>query len=308
VSTPENGQTSWLGNDPGPQTIKLAETPAPDSGEATQLITLPAGNETGVFVLQPGEEPPIAVPQAEGPVNTVAPEPYTGEEWTTDALRAELHRVNAAAGRQAAMFSRLRSWIFERMPDEVDPEHEEVDVVGILLRVFDPMLADPKGALAPAVRLVVDQLENLPAGDLQDMVDLATSVRVTLRHALISGPRPGGGPAPVYESDDLAMVRFDRDRFRSELDLSYQTMAQMYAAATGTSDGPQRGLVEDLDDVRMRREAAERGLRAALSHSCDGSPVLLVRGSPQHEQLKALIADTVKAMADAQKLAPGRPS
>jgi len=55
-----------------------------------------------------------------------------------------------------------------------------------------------------------------------------------------------------------AELRYERDEMRSSYEGACRTVADMHAAATGREGmGPVRGVVEDVEDVRMRAENAE---------------------------------------------------
>ena len=221
--------------------------------------------------------------------------------------------------REAAFHSnhvtRLTNFILQVFPDEITPEH--CDAVSIAIRLLQDWADHPGGRLEPVVRRAIADLDRMLAAPDGDLVrDEVLSVRVAMETSLTMPPRPGGGPEPVFESDDIAIVRFDRDRFRVELLGAGQTIAEMYAAATGRrGQGPKRGLVEDLADLRDRALAAERALTNALLHSCDGEITIPAEGTPAYDALVKLVSDQVVAIAEASRhvidvrpIAPAGPS
>lgn len=205
-----------------------------------------------------------------------------GGEWTPDdQARFDRERLD-----------RLSQFVLDTFPDEISPELGDVEVVAIAMRLLQRYADHPNGRLEPVVRMVVDQLEDLP-GDAQGLLDLATSVRVTLAGALTAAPRPGGGPEPVYETDDITLVRFDRDRFRVELEAACLQIAAMYIAGTGREGlGPVVGPVEDLADEHARRLTAERSLANVLA----GSSPVLTPGTLEYAQLHRIVQDMVRAL------------
>lgn len=59
--------------------------------------------------------------------------------------------------------------------------------------------------------------------------------------------------------DPLTEALFDAERYKQDHLGACRTVAAMHAAATGrTGEGPIRGVVEDVEDVRLRLEQAER--------------------------------------------------
>lgn len=60
-------------------------------------------------------------------------------------------------------------------------------------------------------------------------------------------------------SDPLAEALFDAERYKQDHLGACRTIAAMHAAATGrTGEGPIRGVVEDVEDVRLRLEQAKQ--------------------------------------------------
>jgi len=88
--------------------------------------------------------------------------------------------------------------------------------------------------------------------------------------ALIGEPATGGRAREqeLHESDDITLVRHDRDRFRDECLRAYETIAGLYAAATGRDGEPPASsdLVADVAAVRKRLLDLEK-LNQRLSRS-----------------------------------------
>lgn len=210
--------------------------------------------------------------------------------------RLDAHIFEREAANSRNLIDRLASFVMDRLPHEINPELGEVDVVSIMIRVLQGFIDQPNGRLEPVVRAAVDELEHI-----RDLDPRAEALLGTLKRALVAPPRPGGGPDPVYESDDITMVRYDRDRFRVDHDGACKTIAEMYVAATGRVGlGPQRGVVEDLVDVRLRGQAAEEALTVALRHKCDagmGGVEPPEPGTAAYTQWHRMVVDVVSALA-----------
>lgn len=249
-----------------------------------------------------GTEPALVSIDVVAEAGVPAAETYTGEQWTAEAMRLELVRRDVNRTAADEFMPQLSQFVLERMPQEIDPTRGEVDAVSIVIRVLETFLDHPGGRLEPAVREALHQLDAIPAAlpvaEFRGELEL---IRGRLVEALTAPPRPGGGPAPVYESDDITMVRFDRDRFRTELNMVCVTLAQMYAAATGRQGmAYEVGPVEDLQVIRFRLKAAEEALTNALRHRCDLTEVMPRPGTPQYEQLAKLVADIMRSLAAAE--------
>lgn len=251
----------------------------------------PAGSD----VQQP--EPPARVDVHVQARRTPTAEDYKGEEWTREALVGELVRVSSEFEHVDLLIDRISRWLLDNLPEEITPEKGAVDVASIVIRLLTQYVHHPNGRLDGPVRAAIDGLDRLPGVDADEIRAQTEVVRAHLVHALTSPPRPGGGPEPVYESDDPTMLRYDRDRFRIELDLAYQTIASMFAAATGRTE-PKAGVVEDLEEVRHRLAAAEQSLLAALASGGAGDMPVPVEGSPQYEAWAGLIREIVAGIAD----------
>lgn len=203
------------------------------------------------------------------------------------------------------MIERLASFVMDKLPHEVNPELGQVDAVSIAIRVLQQYVDHPNGRLEPVVRQAIDQLDNLPGGGAEAILDQVRAARLTLKTMLILPPRPGGGDAPSFESDDITLVRYERDRFRVDYLGACGTIAEMYAAATGrVGQGPIRGVVEDLTDVRLRRLAAEEALTVALRHRCDvgvGDVEPPRPGTPAYAQWHRMVQDMVSVLVGPPK-------
>jgi len=56
---------------------------------------------------------------------------------------------------------------------------------------------------------------------------------------------------------ELKYAKAEAERFRGEHQEACHLVAQMHAAAVGEVTGPNRGVVEDVEDLRLRAEKAE---------------------------------------------------
>jgi hypothetical protein len=99
-------------------------------------------------------------------------------------------------------------------------------------------------------------------------------------------------------SDPLAEALFDAERYKQDHLGACRTVAAVHAAATGrTGEGPIRGVVEDVEDVRLRLEQAEQERDEARQWARHGyeigqkhcgwtdhgvAPDWLTEGWPQH--------------------------
>jgi len=70
---------------------------------------------------------------------------------------------------------------------------------------------------------------------------------------------------------ELKYAKAEAARFKEEHQGACHLVAQMHAAAVGEVTGPNRGVIEDVEDLRLRAEKAERELadRKALDGSND---------------------------------------
>jgi hypothetical protein len=228
---------------------------------------------------------------------------YAGEQqWPRERLIAALVRARTELDHVERMIDRLSRWILDTVPEQINPELGEVDVASIAIRLLTDWVRNPNGRLEEPVRRILDELDHLPGVDADAIREKVEVSRNHLARALTAEPRPrsGQGPAPTLESDDITIVRYDRDRYRVELDLAYQSIAQMFAAAVGHHNGPNRGLVEDVAEVRERALAAEQALLVALASRGDGDYPLPKEGTPAYAAWKRLVGEMVSGLVDAK--------
>lgn len=85
----------------------------------------------------------------------------------------------------------------------------------------------------------------------------------------------------------------ERDRLRDAYDGACQTIARMHAAATGAVQGPLRGVVEDVEDVRAQLDAVERDLRRRFE--LHDERIALMHAIQRKEARREQLSDTAGA-------------
>lgn len=227
-------------------------------------------------------------------------EPFRGATPAEANALRRAHVFERKAAQVNNQLARLTNFIVDNVPDELGRGEQPENAVDVSIRLLEQFIAHPNGRMEPVVRRAIADLDG--ATDLQECADddpreLLLAVKVFLKTALMLPPRPGGGAEPVYESDDISLVRFDRDRFRVDHDSACRTIAEMYVAATGRQGlGPIRGVVEDVQDVRSKLDACQQALTIALSHRCGDNAAILEPGTLLYARLHGLVRDTVQAM------------
>ena len=301
-----------------------AGTPGPDDRQAIDKATIDAtqrhradGAELAAAIraLTRGDKPDpegildgalVHGPDGKGPIRDNDPSCYLSSCLCGDRFRGvspgealallRAHVFERQAARFNNQLTRLTNFLVEYLPDELDRGERPESAVDITIRLLEQFIANPNGRLEPVVRRAIAALDgDIDVGDdADDPKDLIRAVKVTLKTALMLPPRPGGGREPIFESDDIAVVRFDRDRFRVDYESACRTIAEMYTAATGQQGlCPVRGVVEDVQEVRNKLDACQQALAVALSHRCGDTTVHLVPGMPR---LQDLVRDTVQIM------------
>jgi len=70
-------------------------------------------------------------------------------------------------------------------------------------------------------------------------------------------------------SSDAEKAERERDRFKEEHLQACELVAKMHAAAVGAVTGPNRGVVEDVEDLRRSRDGWEASCRVAEGNRVD---------------------------------------
>lgn len=72
---------------------------------------------------------------------------------------------------------------------------------------------------------------------------------------------------------ELELARADAARFKADYFRCAEMAARMHAAAIGeVGSGPRRGVVEDVEDLRLERDMWREACAAALARLHDGEP------------------------------------
>jgi len=58
--------------------------------------------------------------------------------------------------------------------------------------------------------------------------------------------------------DEVDFLRFEIEQLKEDNGRACQTIAEMHAAAVGEVTGPRRGVVEDVEDLRLERDALKQ--------------------------------------------------
>lgn len=78
-------------------------------------------------------------------------------------------------------------------------------------------------------------------------------------------------------------AEYERDEMKRNYDHACLTVAEMHKAAVGEVTGPKRGVVEDVEDLRLRMVTAEDLLSTAWGIICNvGAPAALSTSTPPY--------------------------